>query len=1638
MLKYKEMGLSMRKSILLLVTYFILYDTVAATNPYTVTIAGDTSPSSGGQQDGGNPNCGDLRYVLNQVNINTNTGSPQTLSVTFDLGASNTIDLAGMLPVLNLTNTNTVSIDGNNDGINLIVLDGGLSGGVPPYYRGFIVKQGSIEIENMTLQNMYAAGGNGGPGGGGGMGAGAALFIYEADVSLSNLIIQNNAIQGGNGATGTGGGGGGMGGNGGNTYGGGGGLGGDGGSNGGGGGGIAPGGAGGSAGGGNDGGGYGAAGGGSSTSGTSGGADGGGGGGSSGGSGSLLVVNGGGGAGGGNGSTGGFPSTAGGGGFGGGGGSNNRDPGFGGAGGVGGGGGYGSFVPNVGGGGSGGLGGGGGNGTYNGTSSGSGGFGGGGGTNAGGGVGGTGGSGGGGAGAALGGAIFLTNHGSGHRGILTITGPLTISGGSATAGQGASASILGAATAQGIFFMTGATLAFEPATSETITISDPIGDNSLATLPAGQSYVQGNGAGASMTKLGLGQLILSAVNTYAGETFVGAGTMVLSGSGSIASSSDTIVNGTLDISATTSGATINTLSGTNRGIITLGTKTFTVSQNAPGVFAGKIGVSGDTGSFTLEGGSILTLSGTSAYMGATTISSATGTTLALSGSGSIASSSGTVVDGKLNISSTTSGATINTLSGTGTGVISLGTQTLTVSQGSAGTFSGSIGTSSITDTGGLTLVGGNTLTLSGITNVYAGTTTLTNGTLQAGIAAAFSPNSIVDLANTATATLDLNGFNNTIANLSGGGTTGGNVLLGAGTLTLGDNSSQTYAGIVSGTGGVIKQGSGILTISNTQAYTGSTVINVGTLALSGSGSIASASSTAINNSILDISGISSSSAAISTLSGSGSGVISLGIKNLAVTQGSDGTFSGSIGQTGDLGGFTLNGTNKLTLSGSNLYQGPTLISSGILALSGNGSIANTSSTTVNGTLDVSEANDTTVITLSGSGIVSIGSNTLTVMQGSPGTFSGSIGTSITDRGGLTLDGGNILTLSGINSYSGVTDISSTPGTTLALLGSGSIASASSTIVNGTLDISQTTNGATISTLSGSGAVTLGDQLLTIVQGESQIFAGSISGDGGIIKQGSSLLNLIGISTYTGPTTISAGSLAINGSITSATTVNAGGKLQGTGTIYGDVVVNGIMAPGNSIGTFYVVGSYTQATGSTFECEIDSTESDHLIATGDIFIEPGATFLLVPDPGTFSFVDITSVISTTGGTVSGQFTTLASTTPLIGYELSYLANEVILSSLLAPFEIVANTPNTVAVAKALSVIVLNPSPDFTDIINNLFTLDAAQLDYAYNQMQPAQLKGLTITQENNITTVRDALSHRLQLPLNNLSDCGCQQESLCGFWIDGLGDCFHQSNVTFNSNPEYGYRTHTGGAVGGLEIYSADAGCYVGILGGFTHSNTLWTNNQGHGTINSQYVGGYFSALGEMFYVNSSVIASWNQYRASRNIIYPGENSTAKSKHFGTQFLMHLDTGINGQGDFFMRPFDSLDYIVQHESGFTENGAGALDLRVEGVNSSLLRNELGLDFVRKLVCCDVQLTFDVKCSWVWEQRFNGKKYRAAFVDTAPIFIVTGYFPNRSLLSPGVSINTSWCDDSLEINLYYNGEFARKYYDNQFGGEIIVRF
>ena len=315
---------------------------------------------------------------------------------------------------------------------------------------------------------------------------------------------------------------------------------------------------------------------------------------------------------------------------------------------------------------------------------------------------------------------------------------------------------------------------------------------------------------------------------------------------------------------------------------------------------------------------------------------------------------------------------------------------------------------SISGPGSLTKTGAGIVTLSGVSS-YLGTTTVDQGTLQAGAINAFAPTSAFTIKSTAV--LDLNSFDQTVGSIAGAG----NVTLGSATLTTGgDGTSTALSGAISGTGGLTKEGIGTFTLSGANAYAGATTVNAGTLQAGAANTFASNSAFTIGPvGTLDLNGFSQSIGSLA-----GSGAVTLGAGTL--TTGNDNTNTTFSGGISGAGGLTKVGSGIFTLSTPATYGGATNVNVGTLQAGAINVFAPNSAFTIasGATLDLNSF-DQSIASLAGAGSVTLGAGTLTAGSGNTNTtFSGDI----SGGGGLTKVGTGSLTLSGTSIYTGATNI----------------------------------------------------------------------------------------------------------------------------------------------------------------------------------------------------------------------------------------------------------------------------------------------------------------------------------------------------------------------------------------------------------------------------------------------------------------------------------------------------------------------------------------------------------------------------------------------------------------------------------------
>ena len=544
-----------------------------------------------------------------------------------------------------------------------------------------------------------------------------------------------------------------------------------------------------------------------------------------------------------------------------------------------------------------------------------------------------------------------------------------------------------------------------------------------------------------------------------------------------------------------------------------------------------------SGSVTKTDAGTLTLTGASTYTGGTAVNAGT---LTVDPTGSLAATGAVTLNGGTLNFNNPSGQTIGTLTGAAGTILNLASGVaLTVNQSALSTFAGTLagpGGSLVKDgTGNLILAGANTYT--GGTTVSAGELQVGNGGTSGSIIGNVSMINGSQLAFNRSDNLDFDGSISGVGTLtkSGNGTltlTGDNSFLGygyvySGSLQLGNGGTTgsvladvalfsgahltfnradtlTYAGLITGSGTLTKIGAGTLTLTGANTYTGGTTVNGGTLQLGNGGGTGSITrDVALSNSSV-----------------------------LAFNRSDSLTYSGAVSGNGSL---QQNGAGTLILTGNNDYSGGTSVTGGILQI-GNG--GNSGSLT---------------------GAVSLASNTGLAFSRTDNLTYGGI---VSGDGSLSKYGDGILTLTGANTYTGLTRI-----------------------YRGTLQLGDVTATGSIA-----GNITVDPYATLAFRPFSDLlYSGTINGNGALSKIGYGWLTLSGDNTYTGGTTVSDGGGLVlgnggtTGSIMGNVSLAAGTNLRffrSNSVTYGDVITGSGSVIQSGTGTLILTGNNTYTGGTT--------------------------------------------------------------------------------------------------------------------------------------------------------------------------------------------------------------------------------------------------------------------------------------------------------------------------------------------------------------------------------------------------------------------------------------------------------------------------
>ncbi len=869
-------------------------------------------------------------------------------------------------------------------------------------------------------------------------------------------------------------------------------------------------------------------------------------------------------------------------------------------------------------------------------------------------------------------------------------------------------------------------------------------------------------------------------------------------------------------------------------------------------------------------------------------------------------------------------------------------------------------------------------------------------------------------------------------------------------------NSLTLDGEISGSGKLLKTGSGTLILKEKNNYSGKTEIKNGALIYAKSGAIpedspitiSKGASLEITAPILDYLTIANlenggkllqkNGAILRLQELGGEGTVTLDGTLFEISGEGASTFGGVI--EGTTQKFSVTGGHTVTLTGSSTINSPVHITSGSLMIVKSDRALGDGTVLVDGSCEIGDG-----VTLQNPFILS-GKRAL---ESSNGKIDGSVtllGKEVGISGKLLLSGAisgegallteGAITLTGANSYSGKTGVKSGD----LFVGAGALPKESAVNLG---------KGAILHFIGDKrsahhGAIFGGK--VVVESGASLFLEGRTSPETELVVASGGRLLVNGSLKLKTPLQIE-GDLSLNGSHTGQINVGKKGGFEGAGVVDGELINFGTLTTSKKL---TINGDLTFKEGSALKMKLYPDSNDLLQVNGHVRMERDVTLHIEPTDGTKPGIEDYLLIDSSEK-IEGSFASFSvapNPSETFLNSLHQVGGQIFLRNETRPFTHLLNGENNSGKVASYWDKIVEMQPEkpglraplaeeknpVETLLYHLRLASKEQLTLAADQSAPSPLKALAASAENSTLGVRDMLLSRNHFA----SKRACrpvrenQQDNL---WFSGSSAATKQANV---SSDITGFDAKTATALVGID-HENESSFVIGGAAGYSHSDLRLRQGRGSGKIDSGYAAIYTHGYSDYHFLDLELIGAISRYRENRAINFQLHtlpySANASSTFHGAQLAVHAGFGLIGRWKGFeARPFISADYLAQQHQKFTESGSGLLDLSVNSSNYAMIRGEGGVH----LSWSTRRTIIGTKLSYIRDKSLSGSTYTARYKDVSETFTITGLRPNRSLIAPGADIALLSKSGKTSLILRYNGEFGSHYTNDALGLTLITRF
>ena len=326
----------------------------------------------------------------------------------------------------------------------------------------------------------------------------------------------------------------------------------------------------------------------------------------------------------------------------------------------------------------------------------------------------------------------------------------------------------------------------------------------------------------------------------------------------------------------------------------------------------------------------------------------------------------------------------------------------------------------------------------------------------------------------------------------------------------------------------------------------------------------------------------------------------------------------------------------------------------------------------------------------------------------------------------------------------------------------------------------------------------------------------------------------------------------------------------------------------------------------------------------------------------------------------------------------------------------------AVPVAIALLASNQTPDIINVEAAINTLsDPAAVVNTLTQLAPSApdvaaplvtFQGTRQFQDLWLQRMDDVMCGEVEERRREDEPQMCRKnEPQSGWWAKAFGN-FGEQDATGSF---LGYKSRV---VGTMVAYDAPllrnepAGVSTrgGIGIGYAHSAIDGKTLSASTDFNTYQATAYITHERGPWFVQGDVSFGWNSYSGMRSITLPGTSRVASASYDGQAYTAFATTGYHfyAQG-FTLTPFASLQYTHVNLDGYTESGAGDIDLKVNSQSYDFVELGLGGKVARPFAYFGGTVVPETHFKWLHDLANPTLKNTASFTAGSPTFSTPGF-------------------------------------------------